>query len=600
MNRRLLTLTLAVLTIGLLGSCSKINERIDGLDQRIGSIENEKIDSIQTVSIIPAYSDGSVEAINGILYLDIIVEPSEAVATLTEDNLKVLVNGVKTKAVSMDTVAVTNLKVDAAKGTITARADISSKLPVENGKALTVAVNVKNGLSDYTTKFYPVTLESKFKNVTGVSIEPAEVTLEVGDTLRLVAAITPGDATNKKVTWSSNDATKVTVDNTGKITAVAFGQATITVTTVDGSKTYSCEVKVIEIKTMAEILKTDTGIPESKDDTTPSNAWVNSTDPNCKAFIGTFNGVRLFILMLAGNLDEVRLEENDSFVRTDDNTYKMTAPGYGTFTVNMTEGKFTSLNFQAESGGKYKHLSGIYATPTPAPELPAGALSGVFSVSSTKKVHFSKGNLVATINDSGAPTDWKFATNQFDCLGEDGANKTIGISAGDVDLFGWSTASTTYGISTSTTNIDYSGDFVDWGKAYCEKNSITPDNTWRTLSKDEWTYLFNTRTVNGGTGAGKSYSLNITYGGKMGVVLYPDDYTGSVLSGTVDSLPEGAVFLPAAGYRYGSNVRNVGDYGRYWSSTANGSYYAYYVDVYPVYSDCRYYGFSVRLITESK
>ena len=236
--------------------------------------------------------------------------------------------------------------------------------------------------------------------------------------------------------------------------------------------------------------------------------------------------------------------------------------------------------------------------------LPANTLPGEFSVSTTKKVLFSKGNLVATIDATGTPTAWKFATNQYDYIGEGGANKTIGVTAGDVDFFGWSTASTTYGISTSTFAGDYSWDFVDWGKAYCEKNNITPDNTWRTLSNDEWTYLFNTRTVNGGTGAGKSYSLNITYGGKMGVVLYPDDYTGSVLSGTVDSLPEGVVFLPAAGVRAGSEVNYFGDSGHYWSSTAYDVIYsAYFVgfdslDVNPDDYAPRNSGYSVRLITE--
>ena len=76
--------------------------------------------------------------------------------------------------------------------------------------------------------------------------------------------------------------------------------------------------------------------------------------------------------------------------------------------------------------------------------LPAGALPGEFSVSADKKVYFSQGNLVATIDATGAPTAWKFATNQYDCLGEGGANKTIGVAAGDIDFFGWSTASTTY------------------------------------------------------------------------------------------------------------------------------------------------------------
>lgn len=67
----------------------------------------------------------------------------------------------------------------------------------------------------------------------------------------------------------------------------------------------------------------------------------------------------------------------------------------------------------------------------------------------------------------------------------------------------------------------------------------------------------------------------------------------------------GAVCLPAAGRRNGSNVSNVGDYGYYWSSSAYDENYAYDVlfnsdDVTPDYHDLRSRGFSVRLITESK
>ena len=89
----------------------------------------------------------------------------------------------------------------------------------------------------------------------------------------------------------------------------------------------------------------------------------------------------------------------------------------------------------------------------------------------------------------------------------------------------------------------------------------------------------------------------------MGLVLYPDDYDNDPISGSVETMPEGVVFLPAAGYRLGSDVSNVGDIGYYWSSTASDSYYVFRVyfyssDVYPGNIDYRYRGFSVRLITE--
>ena len=79
--------------------------------------------------------------------------------------------------------------------------------------------------------------------VTGVTLNKTTMPLTVGGTGTLTATVAPEDATNKDVTWSSNDATVATVDN-GLVTAVAVGTATITVTTVDGEQTATCTVTV--------------------------------------------------------------------------------------------------------------------------------------------------------------------------------------------------------------------------------------------------------------------------------------------------------------------------------------------------------------------
>ena len=234
-------------------------------------------------------------------------------------------------------------------------------------------------------------------------------------------------------------------------------------------------------------------------------------------------------------------------------------------------------------------------------DVPEGALSGKFSVSNDggttiKQVHFSKGNLYY---DGSA---FKFEANQY------GFNSSYQSTY--VSHFYWSQSVN----SAIAEEFDWNGSaddvFFTNATETTAKEGFTVNvddkeqSGWRTLSTNEWQYLFNTRTVNGGQGAGKSYSLNITYGEKMGLVLYPDDYDKDPVTGTVTDLPDGVVFLPAAGSRDGSDVDVVGGSGLYWSSTADDEILAYLVffdsfNVLPDYYGTRSLGFSVRLITES-
>ena len=80
--------------------------------------------------------------------------------------------------------------------------------------------------------------------VTGVSINKTSVTLLEGNTETVTATVSPEDASDKGVTWKSSDPSVATVDSSGKITAVAPGEAVITVTTTDGEKTATVKIVV--------------------------------------------------------------------------------------------------------------------------------------------------------------------------------------------------------------------------------------------------------------------------------------------------------------------------------------------------------------------
>ena len=261
--------------------------------------------------------------------------------------------------------------------------------------------------------------------------------------------------------------------------------------------------------------------------------------------------------------------------------------------------------------------------------VPEGVINGKFTINADgTQVYFSKGNLQATYNDTD--WTWAFAEHQWDYIGNAAGNTSIDgdgtVSANNVtvDLFGWVGASNTtwagdlgttgnaamHGISNS---FDGYGDNAsealksDWG------NTISDGYTWFTLSSDEWTYLFNTRTVNGGQGSGKSYTLGQSVNDKLGVVIYPDDYTSSVYAGSDWSTFEaaGCVFLPVAGFRVGipANVHDAGTNGFYWSSSlydADKPYYVFFSSVFlnPAAGDdeynSRFYGYSVRLVRQAE
>ena len=289
------------------------------------------------------------------------------------------------------------------------------------------------------------------------------------------------------------------------------------------------------------------------------------------------------------------------------------------YTVSLKDGvkdadKWTISPNPAEEGqtvtlqytGRLK-VKGVTATSDEKPaeaSVPDGAINGKFSVSSTKKVYFSKGNL------RYASSKWSFFDNQYDYY--------TSYSADAWDHFGWSTSATTYGMSTSSNNDDYSGDFVDWG--------ATMGAGWRTLTSDEWAYLLKTRsasTVNG-TENGRYAKAKVNDVG--GVILFPDTYThpdGVAAPTGVNATDEygwegnsytaadwtkmesaGCVFLPAAGCRYGSEMIGLGSYGYYGSATPDGADYAYRVkfnsgSLEPANSINRCLGCSVRLVQEA-
>lgn len=264
-------------------------------------------------------------------------------------------------------------------------------------------------------------------------------------------------------------------------------------------------------------------------------------------------------------------------------------------------------------------------------EVPVGAICGKFTINDNgNQVYFSQGNL-QYIGSASTPY-WKFAENQWDYLGNNGqgsSNQNV-----DRDLFGWGTSGYNHGAvcyqpwSTSQSYNNYYayGSYTfnlydqtgqaDWGYNPIS-NGGNQENQWRTLTKEEWDYVLNTRITTCGIRYAKAQVNNVN-----GVILLPDNwsigtyflnninssgasYTTNILTSSQWSVLEqkGAVFLPSAGDRSLTTVYNVGNYGNYWAASYHNSVGAYFLDFSDDYINSiggcsRFGGLSVRLVQD--
>lgn len=233
-----------------------------------------------------------------------------------------------------------------------------------------------------------------------------------------------------------------------------------------------------------------------------------------------------------------------------------------------------------------------------------GALGGLFTVGVSQRVRFSQGNL----RYRATTGEWRFADNQYEHIGMPNQAVADGYD-GWIDLFGWGTSGWNSGAnacdpwSVSTATADYmpggstsatlSGPYAnaDWGVYNAVSNGGNRAGKWRTLTHDEWNYLFNVRPG----AANKAALATITVNGVSytGVVVLPDSWTlpgycefhpGYANGYATNSYTQyqwdlmqqaGAVFLPASGRRSGSAVSDVDACGYYWSASIHTSRYAY-------------------------
>lgn len=320
----------------------------------------------------------------------------------------------------------------------------------------------------------------------------------------------------------------------------------------------------------------------------------NTTTISCATAQDISNGLDFFVCLPAGDYTGLVIELNTNDGQFCTKTANTTIPVRRSHYTLITLGE-NDLNFTAQ--------------------LYSGALPGLFSVSATQQVHFSQGNL----QYQASTNTWRFAEHQYDFVGDatygnvyvngvKSNNSNISSSySGWIDLFGWGTSGWNSGAVcyqpwSTNTNASYyrpggswynnlTGTYAeaDWAWHNAIANGGNSSHQWRTLTKNEWDYLLNTRT----NASSKRGMGNIS--GIAGLILLPDNWILPVgcsfapgfsstasygnenwtlntytLSQWTQMEAAGALFLPASGYRWGSIAyfsTDLGRIGTYWSST---------------------------------
>ena len=275
----------------------------------------------------------------------------------------------------------------------------------------TITVTTEDG--DYTDTCAVTVTEASAPEVkvTGVTVAPTELSLKKGQTGTLTATVAPANATNKNVSYSSTKTSVATVSETGVVTAVAKGEATIIVTTEDGGKTAMCSVTVTEDAESVSVSSV------SLDEKTAS-LKVNET----KKLTAT-------VLPENATNKNVTWSSSDAAVATvsADGTVTAVAAGTADITVTTVDGAKTDKCVVTVTEEEVPPISvnGVSLNTNTA-SIKAGETTQLTAVvtpeeATNKNVVFSSDNTsVATVSDTGLVSGVKAGTANITVTTEDG------------------------------------------------------------------------------------------------------------------------------------------------------------------------------------
>ena len=182
--------------------------------------------------------------------------------------------------------------------------------------------------------------------VTGVSVSPTSSSLQVGQTQQLTATVSPSNATNNGVSWSSSNTGVATVNSSGLVSGVSAGNATITVRTDDGGYTATCNVTISEGNvpvTGVSVSPTSTSVRIGS--TTQLTATISPSNATNKNVSWSSSNTGIVTVSSSGVVSGVALGSATITVTTQDGNYQASSA------VQVVEaGDCDWVEYQAEDG----------------------------------------------------------------------------------------------------------------------------------------------------------------------------------------------------------------------------------------------------------
>ena len=319
--------------------------------------------------------------------------------------------------------------------------DIEFIADTSNEYCFIKSYNTWGKLSDNTFRIKGITIKEEPKPIETIILNKTDITLTKGTSETLQATINPSDTTDDKtLKWTSSNPDVATVDNTGKVTAVGGGTATITVKSQNG-KEASCEVKVTS--KIESISLNKSNITLSKGTSETLKATINPSDTT----------------------DDKTLKWTSSNpnIATVDNTGKVTAVGGGTATITVKSQNGKEASCEVKVTSKIESIS-----------------------LNKSNITLSKGTsetLKATINPSDATDDktltWKSEDENIAKV--DGNGKVTGVGTGTTNIIvttsNGKSAACKVTVVRQTPSVNYSTHVQDIGWQGYVKDGSTAGTT---------------------------------------------------------------------------------------------------------------------------